>query len=233
MDTKEYIKGYFKERAVAFPDFYKKRPLLPIEAYIVSRVQPSDTVLDLCCGGGEVSLAIAQKGTTVTGIDNVPDMCCLCQELFTEKKQTGYFHVGDATRLPFNDSIFSCVVCTGNSLNSMSNQDAEKTILEAARVTKPDGILYLTVLNPMSIRNLLAVARGILQRAPAWGFYYRSSYGLQVDVKEAPRGMSFLIPPLRIKRYLRNAGLEYESSRWDTGFTASHLLLTCRKRHMT
>lgn len=231
IDSKEFIKKYFKERVVAFPEFYSRRPLLPIEQKIVEMVPPDSHVLDLCCGGGEISLAIAKtgKGAVVVGVDNVPEMVDLCKVLFTEEGQFGHFYVADATKLSFADSQFSCVVCTGNSLNSMSNEDARKTILEASRVTKSDGTLYFTVLNPMGLRNILAILKGIAQRAPAWGFYYRNSYGLRANTKDVPRGMSFLISPLKLRKYLRDADLRYTVSHWNVGFIASHLLLTCRK----
>jgi SAM-dependent methyltransferase len=233
MDTKEFIRGYFRDRAVAFPEFYKRRPLLPIEARIVELVPPDANVLDLCCGGGEVALAMAKKGATVTGVDNVVEMRNLCQDLFAEERQKGSFHLEDATKLPFGDCSFSHVVCAGNSLNSMNNEDARLTIKEAVRVTEFGGVLLLTVLNPASVHNLLAVARGVLQQAPAWGFYYHSNYGLQVKAKDAPRGMSFLIPPYRMRRYLREAGLVWKASRWDIGFSANHLLLICCKAGAT
>lgn len=229
MTNRDYIRGYFRDRAVAFPYFYTSRPLLPIEAYIVKQIPRNGKVLDLCCGGGEVSLAMAKRGIDVVGVDNVPEMCELCMGLFVGKGYSGHFHVAEATSLPYDDCSFSFVVCTGNSLNSMDNETAELTIQEATRVVKPDGVLYFTVLNPLGLRNILAVIKGIVQHAPRRGFYYHSNYGLSPSDQKIPRGLSFLISPHRLKRYMKNAGLEYESMRWRIGFVADHLLLTCRK----
>lgn len=229
MDSKGYIREYFKKRVTLFPDFYQKRPLLPIEAYIVEQIPATGSVLDLCCGGGEVSISLAKRGTTVTGVDNVAEMCVLCDKLFAEEKYTGVFHVADSTELPFPDHSFTHVVCTGNSLNSMTNEDARLTIREAARVAIPGGWLYLTILNPTALRNVLATVRGALQGAPPWGFYYKSSYGLQPNSREIPRGMSFLVTMPKMRKYLQEAGLKYKVTHWDIGLQASHLLLTCRK----
>lgn len=227
--SKEFIKNYFQKRATAFPDFYTKRPLLPIESHIVKQIPSNAFVLDLCCGGGEIAIAVAKKGAAVLGVDNVPKMIELCKAVFAEAGSTGLFRVADATELPFDDASFTHVVCAGNSLNSMSNQDARLTILEAARVVKPDGALYLTILSPLALRNLAAAAKGAAQRAPSWGFYYRSSYGLS-GTGEVPTGMSFLLTWGKVKRYLSEAGLEWTSSNWSIGLQASHTLLTCHKR---
>ncbi len=81
MNSKEFIHDYFRERSIAFPAFYTSRPLLPIEQFIVDQIPAESNVLDLCCGGGEMSLAIAKQGATVTGVDNVVEMCYL----YTEK----------------------------------------------------------------------------------------------------------------------------------------------------
>jgi SAM-dependent methyltransferase len=232
ISSKEYIKGYFRERAIAFPDFYSRRPLLPIEAWIVDQIPPNSKVLDLCCGGGEIASAMAEKGATVTGVDYVPEMIELATKLFEEWKLPGLFEVGDATNLPFADSTFSHVVCAGSSLNSMNNEDARLTMLEAARVVEPGGFVYHAILNPISLRSIAAVGKGILQRAPMWAFYSQNRYGIQPGEDELPRGMFYVINPLRMSRYKRETGLAYKSMRWDIGFMgckASMTLLIGRK----
>ncbi len=229
MNSKEFIHDYFRKRSVAFPDFYTSRPLLPVEQFIVDQIPAGSNVLDLCCGGGETSLAIAKRGACVTGVDYVDQMCHLCRELFAKEKQVGFFYNNDATDLHFPDASFSCVVCAGSSLNSMTNEDARLTIREIARVVKPGGMVYLAILNPHGLRNLLAVARGLVQGAPRWGFYYRSRYGIDAAGQEIPRGLSFLLSAGRLKQYMREAGLQYQVSNWNIGLAASHWLVTARK----
>ncbi len=227
--SREFIRDYFRRRAIAFPDFYTRRPLLPVESRIVNSIPKGGSVLDLCCGGGEIALAMAKRGAFVTGVDNVVEMKQLCAQLFSEEGCTGKFYLGDATKLLFADATFSHVVCAGNSLNCMTHEDARLTIAEAARVTVPGGSLYLTTLDPSSIPNLLAVLRGMFQSAPKWGFYYRSSYGLQSGVGMVPRGLSFLLPMGDAREYMRDAGLTYTVSRWRVGIKSSHLLFACHK----
>ena len=226
MSSKEFIHDYFRARSVAFPAFYTSRPLLPIEQFIVDQIPAVSDVLDLCCGGGELSLAIAKQGATVTGVDYVAQMCDLCADLFDWQGYDGTFVNEDATNLSFPAASFSHVVCAGSSLNSMTNEDARLTIREIARVVKPSGTVYLAILNPRGLRNLLAVARGLVQGAPRWGFYYRSGYGIDTEGKEIPRGLSFLLSSGRLHQYMREANLPYRVSNWNIGLAASHWLVT-------
>ena len=229
MNSKEFIHDYFRERSIAFPDFYTSRPLLPVEQFIVDQIPAGSYVLDLCCGGGETSLALARQGATVTGVDYVDEMCYLARTLFAEEGRTGTFVSQDATDLLFADGSYSHVVCAGSSLNSMTNEDARLTIREIARVVKPGGTVYLAILNPRGLRNLLAVARGLVQGAPRWGFYYRSGYGIDAEGQEIPRGLSFLLSQGKLEQYMREAGLRYRISNWNIGLAASHWLVTARK----
>jgi len=224
-DNENYIKDYFKERVAAFPEYYKRTPLLPMDLYIVDQIPSGASVLDMCCGGGAMALALAKKGVMVTGVDYVPEMIERCKDLFAEDGCKGTFLAMDARHTRYKNAVFSHVTCTGNSLNCMENETARQVIREIARVLKPDGTIYLTILNPRSIRNLLGVVKGKIQQAPAGGAYYKSSYGLSPDGKKIPRGLSFHISLPKMERYLREAGLVHESMHWKS----NRLLLMCRK----
>lgn len=233
VNSKAYIADYFRKRVIRFPDFYSRRPLLPIEQWIVDQIPPGSNVLDLCCGGGETSVAMAERDARITGIDNVYEMCDLCRTIFQEKGYDGRFFVGDAIHLPFDDAEFTHVVCSGSSLNSMTNEDARLTMLEAARVLQPGGTVYFAILNPRSIRSVAAIVKGMFQRAPIWAFYSRNSYGVEPGEEELPRGMFYVIPSRKMKRYMADTGLTYRVSDWNIGFLgyqASMTILIGEKR---
>ena len=234
MTSRGYIREYFRQRAIKFPDFYSKRPLLPIESYIVDQIPQGDSnVLDLCCGGGEIALATVKRGATVTGIDYVWEMVELAVRLFREEGYSGSFYTGDATALPPSfGASFTHVICAGSSLNSMTNEDARLVMLEVARVLKPGGTVYYGILNPVSLRSVAAVGKGILQRAPIWSFYSRNRYGIEAD-GQVPRGMFYVIPPWKMRRYMKETGLMYRSENWNIGFMgyqAAMTLLIGRKK---
>jgi len=227
VDSKEYIADYFRERVIRFPDFYSRRPLLPIEQWIVEQIPPGSDVLDLCCGGGEVSLAMANRSITITGIDYVPEMIALATELFAKSLHHGWIlSTGDATNLRLPDNNFTHVVCAGSSLNSMTNEDARLTMLEAARVLKPGGTVYHGIINPCHPRSWAAVAKGILQRAPMWGLYSQNGYGVKLGEDPLPRGLFYIIPPWKLRRYMRETGLWWRTKNFNIGLFGCRAAMT-------
>ena len=199
----------------------------------MDQIPSNSVVLDLCCGGGEIACAMAEKGATVTGIDYVPEMIELASSLFGEKGLSGLFNVGDATNLLLGDNSFSHVVCAGSSLNSMTNEDARLTMLEVTRVLRPGGVVYYGILNPISLRSIAAVGKGILQGAPRWAFYSQNKYGIKPGDTELPKGMFYVINPFRMERYKKETGLVYREMYWNIGFLgcqASMILLIGHKK---
>lgn len=43
-------------------------------------VRPGDLALDLCCGTGDISFALAQQGATVTGLDFSQEMLAVAEQ---------------------------------------------------------------------------------------------------------------------------------------------------------
>lgn len=233
MGSKEYIAGYFKERVIRFPGFYSGRPLLPIEQWIVDQIPYSfarrySNVLDLCCGGGTLSLALAKRVTRVKGVDYVPEMVDLANALFTKTGLSGLgsFEIGDATSLRFENNTFSHVVCAGSSLNSMTNEDARLVMLEAARVLKPGGTVYFGILNPWGLRSFAAFFKGRLQKAPMWAFYSQNSYGIEPGDEPLPRGMFYVIPFWKMRKYMQETGLQWWTKHFNIGFMGYRAAMT-------
>src|SRR5882762_6946023 len=48
--------------------------------------QPGERALDLCCGTGDVTLALARKGVEVTGLDFSEAMLAIARERLTREK---------------------------------------------------------------------------------------------------------------------------------------------------
>ncbi len=73
--------------------------------------KPSDTVLDVACGGGIVVCAFAPHVCSATGIDVTPAMLEQAQSLAAEKGLTNVaWRQGDVTTLPYEDGSFTIVV---------------------------------------------------------------------------------------------------------------------------
>jgi ubiquinone/menaquinone biosynthesis C-methylase UbiE len=75
------------------------------------QVKPSDTVLDVACGGGIVACAFAPHVQHVTGIDMTPAMLERARTYASERDLSNMsWQPGDVASLPFADESFSAVV---------------------------------------------------------------------------------------------------------------------------
>ncbi len=107
------ILSQFSKQAVPFS---KKVPAHANQAAFnliirTAGINKRDTVLDVACGPGMLSAALAQKARQVTGIDLVPKMLRQARELQRDKKLSNMDWVkGDVARLPFAKASFSAVV---------------------------------------------------------------------------------------------------------------------------
>ena len=100
-------------------------------------IGPDDTVLDVACGPGLITCAVANVARHVTGIDITPAMI---EE--AKKKQAAMglknmeWSVGDVLPLPFPESSFSAVI-TRYSFHHFLEPEAVLT--EMVRVCQPGG----------------------------------------------------------------------------------------------
>lgn len=97
-------------------------------------------VLDVCCGTGELSAALAALGAKVIGIDFSEAMLSVGKSKFPLIE----FQTGNAENLRIDAGRIDDVVCAFGLLH-MSNPDA--AVAEAARVLKPGGRYVYTVWN--------------------------------------------------------------------------------------
>ena len=104
-----------------------------------SGAKPKDTCLDLCCGSGDITLALARRiGTTgkVYGIDFSPNLL----QTAKERSQNQYPQLpitwveGDVLKLPFEDNQFDAVTM-GYGLRNV--KDIPSSLREIYRVLKP------------------------------------------------------------------------------------------------
>ena len=106
--------------------------------------QPGTRVLDLCCGTGDVALAMAQAGAQVVGLDFSEAMLKVARERLKARQLqfTGgiEFIRSDALNVPFADGSFD-VVTVSYGLRNLASW--ERGLREMWRVTKPNGRLLV------------------------------------------------------------------------------------------
>lgn len=101
------------------------------------RIQPTDHVLDVACGTGDLSLAFTKAGpAAVTGLDFTAAMLAIANEKAAAAATPINFVQGDAMALPFDDGSFD-VLSIAFGIRNVSNPDA--AFSEFYRVLRPGG----------------------------------------------------------------------------------------------
>jgi trans-aconitate methyltransferase len=97
------------------------------------RAQPGERILDIGCGTGQLTAAIAETGATVLGLDSSPEMIGQARQNYPRLQ----FVLEDAAAMRFDaefDAIFS-----NAALHWML--DAEAVVVNMSRALKPGGRL--------------------------------------------------------------------------------------------
>jgi demethylmenaquinone methyltransferase/2-methoxy-6-polyprenyl-1,4-benzoquinol methylase len=104
-------------------------------------VKSGDRALDLCCGTGDLALALAQRGAETTGLDFSEKMLEIARVRSCKLKfRTPNFIQGDAQQIPFPDGSFD-IVTVGYGLRNLA--DWEVGLAEMHRVAKPGARLVV------------------------------------------------------------------------------------------
>jgi demethylmenaquinone methyltransferase/2-methoxy-6-polyprenyl-1,4-benzoquinol methylase len=116
----------------------------------LAAVRSGDRALDVCCGTGDLALALAGQGARVTGLDfNSPMLEVARQKLIARiarnpkspiDNQNPEFIQSDAQNIPFADGSFE-LVTIGYGLRNLA--DWERGLREMQRVLKPGGRLLI------------------------------------------------------------------------------------------
>ncbi|MFM7103408.1 MAG: bifunctional demethylmenaquinone methyltransferase/2-methoxy-6-polyprenyl-1,4-benzoquinol methylase UbiE [Verrucomicrobiota bacterium] len=108
----------------------------------LAQAGPADRALDVCCGTGEITLALADAGAEVTGLDFSEPMLAVARHRAgcPRPARRVRFLQGDALHLPFPDHSFE-VVTISYGLRNLA--DFERGLDELQRVLVPGGRLLV------------------------------------------------------------------------------------------
>jgi len=132
------------------------------EAESVARllaVSSGAEVLDVPCGGGRLSLALARRGYKLTGVDWSPEFLAHARSLDTALGVT--WERRDMRDLPWRER-FDGAFCLGNSFGYLDDEGNAAFLRAVAAALKPGARFVLET--PMVLENLL----GHLNDRPWW-----------------------------------------------------------------
>ena len=138
-------------RAATRSSRHTQREIAFLERY--GLLTPGHRILDLACGGGRHSVAMAQRGAVVTGIDLGPAAIDAARR---RAKRAGV-HVewlhGDLRHLPF-ENVFHAVTFIFGCFTEMPRRDAQAVLGRISRSLRPGGTLLLDVYTPAFFADL-------------------------------------------------------------------------------
>lgn len=120
-------------------------------------LNPGGTVLDVCCGTGDLEFYLAKMGMDVTGLDFCAEMLDIARRRMQQAglaRLENCFVQGDAMALPFEENRFDGAIIS-YGLRNVS--DYETCLREMRRVVKPGGrIVILDMSHPNPVMNALS-----------------------------------------------------------------------------
>jgi SAM-dependent methyltransferase len=102
--------------------------------------RPTQAVLDVACGSGNVALVAARRYCVVSGIDIAPNLIDRARARAAAEASPIDFRVGDAQALPYPDASFDVVMSV---FGVMFAPDQETAAEEMLRVCRPGGKIVM------------------------------------------------------------------------------------------
>src|SRR4051812_12555733 len=114
----------------------------PQQVFVEAADRITGTVLDAGCGTGDISLFLAERGNTVTGIDFLEEPIRRAKQKAAERGLSVRFLVKDATTLAEWNERFDSVVDSG-LFHVFSDQDRAKYVAGLTTVVRSGGRAFV------------------------------------------------------------------------------------------
>ena len=120
--------------------------------FITKQLSPPPlALLDIGCATGELSLALSEKGYSVTGIDSDAEMISAAKKKLQRRESPSIeFRTMDMEDIStkFGDNAFGGVICFGNTLVHVTDPARLQDQISAFHnVLDKDGLLFVQILN--------------------------------------------------------------------------------------
>lgn len=169
----------------------------------LTQLGPGQPALDVCCGTGDVALALARRGARVTGLDFSSEMLAVARRRAQARNLAVDFVPGDALALPFPDATFDAVTISYGLRNLA---DFTAGLAEMVRVLRPGGRLLVLDFGKPTHRVWRAVYFAYLRLAvPVLGRLFVGRADAYAYILESLRHYP---DPAGVAELLRRQGLE-------------------------
>lgn len=176
------VVGWYSDYLETTEDSYQKQVILPNLLRVLG--SKPGRVLDIACGQGFFTRAIAKAGATVEGTDISKALVAEAKRLSPELA----FHVAPANKLSFaKDGSYNAATIM---LAVQNIEDIFATFAEAARILAPQGRLILVIMHP-AFRNPQKTSWG-------WDEEHKTQYR-RVDAYLSTSRAELIVHPGRAK----------------------------------
>lgn len=141
-----------EEEKTAWDELYRRQPRAWRGSSRVPDLGLSEgnLVLDVGCGNGKTSVALAKMGFSVTGLDFSDAAVESCRERLGGDAE---FFVSDCTEMPFPDSIFDGIYAV-HVAEHLDDDELRVFSSECLRVLRPGGRMFVRSFSPGDMRDM-------------------------------------------------------------------------------
>src|SRR5262249_38289012 len=151
--SSEYWKKIYSDDGL-LPTIYKDRLNTTLDWISKLPLRADARILEVGCGSGQLSVALAQNGYTVDAMDSTPAMLRMTRAgaMLRGVEDQIRLHLGDVHALPFEAETFDLVIAIGVLPWLHSERVA---LLEMHTVLKHGGYLVITADNNARLNRIL------------------------------------------------------------------------------
>ncbi|MDN5794453.1 MAG: class I SAM-dependent methyltransferase [Intrasporangium sp.] len=111
---------------------------------------PHGRAVDVGCGKGRYSIALAQRGWQVTGVDAVPKALALARQRAQEHRVQVDFVEGDVGRLDHLVAPGADLLLDGGCFHGMSDGDRTRVVRAESEIARSGATLVMVAFHPMA-----------------------------------------------------------------------------------
>lgn len=174
--------------------------------------------LDLACGTGSLTLALAELDVDVFGVDNSCEMLSIAQQKAAQNSKQILFLCQDMRHLNLYSTIDTCI-CTLDSINHLTSiKDVEQTFARVHRFLSAEGLFIFDVNTLYKHRHVLQNNTFVYDTADVYCVWQNE---LNQDASTVEITLDFFVPQKK-QGYLRYS--EQFSEKAYTNKEIEHIL---------